>query len=166
MASRQTNENDTAGACRISILAMIGLWLAGCAAQEQVKKEAEKPRPASAARAGDGRQPGRPAHACSASCPTGPACRSTPGPRLPMKQHSFTSEGADFDVDVSPDGQRMVFASTRHSAQPDLYIKTRRRRGGDPDHLRSRGRRAALFQPGRQDASFSPAIARATGTSG
>jgi len=41
----------------------------------------------------------------------------------PMKQHSFTSEGADFDVDLSPDGKRMVFASTRHSSQPDLYIK-------------------------------------------
>jgi TolB protein len=42
----------------------------------------------------------------------------------PMKQHSFTSEGADFDVDVSPDGQRLVFSSTRHSLQPDLYLKS------------------------------------------
>ena len=41
----------------------------------------------------------------------------------PMKQHSFTSEGADFDADVSPDGQWIVFASTRHSMQPNLYLK-------------------------------------------
>ena len=42
----------------------------------------------------------------------------------PMKQHTFTTEGADFDVDVSPDGKWIVFSSTRHSAQPDLYLKT------------------------------------------
>ena len=42
----------------------------------------------------------------------------------PMKQHTFTSEGADFDVDVSPDGKWLVFSSTRHTTQPDLYLKT------------------------------------------
>ena len=42
----------------------------------------------------------------------------------PMKQHSFITEGADFDVDMSPDGKRFVFSSTRHSAQPDIYLKT------------------------------------------
>ncbi|HPU25495.1 MAG TPA: DPP IV N-terminal domain-containing protein [Phycisphaerae bacterium] len=42
----------------------------------------------------------------------------------PMKQHTFETEGADFDVDISPDGKYLVFASTRHSAQPDLYLKT------------------------------------------
>ncbi len=40
-----------------------------------------------------------------------------------MKQHSFTSEGADYDVDISPDGGAIVFSSTRHSAQPDIYLK-------------------------------------------
>ena len=42
----------------------------------------------------------------------------------PMKQHSFTTEGADFDIDVSPDGKWVVFASTRHTHQPNLYLKT------------------------------------------
>ena len=41
----------------------------------------------------------------------------------PMKQHSFATEGADFDVDASPDGEWVVFGSTRHSAQPDIYLK-------------------------------------------
>ncbi len=41
----------------------------------------------------------------------------------PMKQHTFNTEGADFDVDVSPDGKWIVFSSTRHAAQPDLYLK-------------------------------------------
>lgn len=47
-----------------------------------------------------------------------------PRANAPMKQHSFTAEGADFDVDVSPDGKNLVFASTRHSTQADLYMKT------------------------------------------
>ena len=42
----------------------------------------------------------------------------------PMTQHTETVEGADFDVNVSPDGKRLIFSSTRHSAQPDLYLKT------------------------------------------
>jgi len=42
----------------------------------------------------------------------------------PMTQHTETVEGADFDVNVSPDGKWLVFSSTRHSAQPDLYLKT------------------------------------------
>lgn len=42
----------------------------------------------------------------------------------PMEQHTFTTEGADFDVDISPDGKWMVFASTRHSMRPDIYLKT------------------------------------------
>lgn len=31
--------------------------------------------------------------------------------------------GADFDVDVSPDGQDLVFASSRHTAQSKIWIK-------------------------------------------
>lgn len=41
----------------------------------------------------------------------------------PMEQHTFGTEGADFDVDVSPDGQLLVFSSTRHSMRPDIYLK-------------------------------------------
>lgn len=41
----------------------------------------------------------------------------------PMEQHSFASEGADFDLDVSPDGESIVFASTRHTVSPNLYLK-------------------------------------------
>ena len=39
-------------------------------------------------------------------------------------QHSFTREGADFDCNVDSTGQRFVFASTRHTRNPDLYIKS------------------------------------------
>lgn len=42
----------------------------------------------------------------------------------PMEQHTFTTEGADFDVAVSPDGKWIVFSSTRHTTRPDLYLKT------------------------------------------
>ena len=40
-----------------------------------------------------------------------------------MLQHSFTHEGADFDADISGAGDRLVFASTRHHENPDIYIK-------------------------------------------
>ncbi len=42
----------------------------------------------------------------------------------PMEQHTFAAEGADFDVEVSPDGEWIVFSSTRHSNRPNLYLKT------------------------------------------
>ena len=45
------------------------------------------------------------------------------GTAAPMRQHSFASEGGDFDADISPDGTTLVFASTRHAERPDLYLK-------------------------------------------
>jgi len=44
-------------------------------------------------------------------------------PVTALQQHTFGDVGADFDVDISPKGDAMVFASTRHSVNPDLYIK-------------------------------------------
>jgi Tol biopolymer transport system component len=38
-------------------------------------------------------------------------------------QVSFTREGSDFDVAIDPTGQRIAFASTRHRASADLYVK-------------------------------------------
>ncbi len=41
-----------------------------------------------------------------------------------MLQHTFTREGSDFDCRVDRDGLRFIFASTRHSPQSDIYIKS------------------------------------------
>lgn len=41
-----------------------------------------------------------------------------------LTQVSFAVEGVDFDPDLSPDGEWMVFASTQHHEQPDLYRKS------------------------------------------
>lgn len=41
-----------------------------------------------------------------------------------LAQVSFAAEGSDFDPDVSWDGEWMVFASTQHHDQPDLYRKS------------------------------------------
>ena len=54
-----------------------------------------------------------------------------------LQQNSFTEVGADTDPDVSPDGKRIVFASTRHSTSADIYVKkvagqTVTRLTGDP----------------------------------
>ncbi|MFP4145248.1 MAG: TolB family protein [Phycisphaeraceae bacterium] len=40
-----------------------------------------------------------------------------------VRQVSFASEGADFDPAVSPDGQTLVFASTRHRETSDIYVQ-------------------------------------------
>jgi TolB protein len=40
-----------------------------------------------------------------------------------LQQNSFTEIGADTDPDLSPDGARVVFASTRHSKTSDIYLK-------------------------------------------
>lgn len=47
------------------------------------------------------------------------------GARSPisLKRHTYTEIGADNDADISSDGLRLVFSSTRHHVYPDLYIK-------------------------------------------
>jgi len=40
-----------------------------------------------------------------------------------ITQMTFTVEGADFDPDVDPAGQFIVYASTRHRDTADLYVK-------------------------------------------
>jgi len=40
-----------------------------------------------------------------------------------MAQHTFSTVGRDFDPDLLPDGSVMVFASTRNSEHPDLFMK-------------------------------------------
>jgi TolB protein len=40
-----------------------------------------------------------------------------------LAQQTFSADGSDFDPRVSRDGKFMVFASTQHSPNPDLYIK-------------------------------------------
>lgn len=44
-------------------------------------------------------------------------------PMTSLQRHTFGEVGADFDVDISPAGDAMTFASTRHSVNPDVYIK-------------------------------------------
>lgn len=41
-----------------------------------------------------------------------------------LRQHTEPSEGADFDVDVDPAGKMLVMASTRHSRNSHIYVKS------------------------------------------
>ena len=41
-----------------------------------------------------------------------------------LRQITFSQVGADFQPDISRDGQWITFASTQHSSSADLYIKT------------------------------------------
>lgn len=40
-----------------------------------------------------------------------------------LTQVSFAMDGADFDPDISPDGKKLVYASTQHKLTSDIYIK-------------------------------------------
>lgn len=40
-----------------------------------------------------------------------------------MARHTFSAVGRDFDPDLSSDGQTLVFASTRNSEHPDIFLK-------------------------------------------
>jgi TolB protein len=40
-----------------------------------------------------------------------------------MSQHTFSTVGRDFDPDLTADGSLMVFASTRNSEHPDVFLK-------------------------------------------
>lgn len=41
-----------------------------------------------------------------------------------LRRHTFAEDGRDFDPDLDADGALIVFASTRHSLEPDLYFKS------------------------------------------
>lgn len=43
---------------------------------------------------------------------------------IALRQHTFSEEGRDFDADIDAGGGLMVFASTRHAMEPDLYLKS------------------------------------------
>lgn len=53
----------------------------------------------------------------------GPASASPMDGPDNLRQVTFATEGADFDPDVSPDGSRIVFASTRHRQTSDIYLQ-------------------------------------------
>jgi len=40
-----------------------------------------------------------------------------------LQRHTFTREGADFDPGLDPTGRLLIFALTRHTRRPDIYIK-------------------------------------------
>ena len=55
--------------------------------------------------------------------PGGPEARYLSRSSVSLRQHTFTEIGGDLDPDIDSTGHRMVFSSTRHSIQPDLYVK-------------------------------------------
>lgn len=47
----------------------------------------------------------------------------TTRPLVSLRQHTFSEEGSDFDVRFNRDGTRIIFSSTRHSMNPNVYVK-------------------------------------------
>ena len=54
---------------------------------------------------------------------TGPHAACFTRSAVGMRQNTFGEEGGDFDPDVDAEGKLLVFSSTRHNLNPDLYIK-------------------------------------------
>ena len=40
-----------------------------------------------------------------------------------LLRHTFAEEGADYDPDLDATGERLLFCSTRHTPNPNLYVK-------------------------------------------
>lgn len=58
-----------------------------------------------------------------ADAPIGQAADAVPMGVGPVSQVSFSPVGADFDPVLTPDGKRIVFASTQHRHTADIYVK-------------------------------------------
>jgi len=40
-----------------------------------------------------------------------------------LRQVTFSTQGADFDIELDPTGEKLYFASTRHRVTSDIYVK-------------------------------------------
>ena len=49
---------------------------------------------------------------------------SQPRPVVSLQQQTFTEVGRDFDADIDAAGKQIVFASTRHTERPNLYLQS------------------------------------------
>ncbi|MEM7262292.1 MAG: hypothetical protein AAF488_09910 [Planctomycetota bacterium] len=70
---------------------------------------------------------------------SGPRFSTMGRPYADLQVHTHGTVGGDFDVDVSPDGKWITYASTRHSEQPNIYLQ-RLERGGAIEKTRSNTR--------------------------
>ncbi|MCP4589952.1 MAG: hypothetical protein GY842_04355 [bacterium] len=104
----------------IAAVSLLGAWgLCGCqqpAAEPQVMQPPPPPQPILAAARDPqisqfGELPGR------GGVPYYSRANTS------LLRHTFIEEGADYDPDLDAGGERMLFCSTRHTPNPDLYIK-------------------------------------------
>lgn len=58
-----------------------------------------------------------------ADAPRGEASPTEPMGSSPLQRVTFSPVGADFDPVITPDGKKLVFASTQHRHTADIYIK-------------------------------------------
>lgn len=58
-----------------------------------------------------------------ADAPVGLASDAEPMGAAPVQRVSYSPVGSDFDPTLTPDGRRIVFASTQHRHTADIYVK-------------------------------------------
>jgi Tol biopolymer transport system component len=127
-----------ASAGRMTALIALVAGLGGCASMQATWRSVWQPRPAPQAVPAPG--PESPDHEATSRALMASAKSSginmfgevggEPGSAyasrsaVPLQRHTFTEEGRDFDGDLDRKGERLVFASTRHSENSNLYLKT------------------------------------------
>lgn len=102
---------------RVTVAFVLGLSFCGCSVLEWASpfvRPQPTPRLAVA---------GEPRITLFGELPDVRTAPSSANSNVSLYQHTDPVEGADFDPDIDPRGERLVFASTRHSMQPDLYMQ-------------------------------------------
>lgn len=106
------------GAGQVALILMILLGVSGCLRRPSVRLITNKPQAAAVLNASHNNR----LRLFGDLSNTGPQVYQSRS-SISLRQHTFTEVGADADVSIDASGQRMIFSSTRHNAQPDLYIK-------------------------------------------
>ncbi len=102
------------------VLAVLGLVLAGCQWAGPTALEEPLPADGGAARVA---QPAAEDLDLLGTFGREDAARFETPAYTGLQQNSFCEVGADMDVDAGPDGEHVVFASSRHAPTPDIYVK-------------------------------------------
>lgn len=125
MARRSECRDYRGGALLVALAAAGGLALAGCQQHRATvaQRPAPEPQPVTPSVAPQLSLFGDEGWSDFADLPADPIPSDSLRDSADVARVTFAEEGADFDPAISADGAFMVFASTQHHHNPDLYLK-------------------------------------------
>ena len=122
VARRQTESEQQFRAERVSFTARTGSDPDFIAESERAVVPSRQPRPAADLAVARPR-PGGTSFLLEGPKSSGPRSHSPMDGVGNLRKVTFASDGADFDPDLDPTGQWLVYASTQHRSTSDLYVK-------------------------------------------